>query len=163
VSGLIIRYVKIIALMLTRISQLPQDKKVAGVHCLPLTGDNLLVMVWDKEEKFLTTIGGRLEGSEDIETALQREAIEEAGIVLKPESALFASYYWESTDTYTVFYLSRIERFVEMPIGFEKTGRVITDFETARQIVATVEGVGVRIQILNWAEEAAQALLQNSQ
>lgn len=142
--------------MLKRISELPTDKKVAGVHCLPLTDDNLVVMVWDKEETFLTTIGGRLEDNEDIEGALKREAIEEAGIILKPERVLIASFYWASTGTYTVFYLARVGHYVEMPLGFEKTGRVITDFETARQIVTKVEGVGERIQILHWAEAAAQ-------
>jgi 8-oxo-dGTP pyrophosphatase MutT (NUDIX family) len=142
--------------MLTPISQLPVDKRVAGVHCVPLTEDNKIVMVWDKEEKFLTTIGGRLEGDEDIDTALTREAMEEAGIILHPQRSLFASYYWDSTDTYTVFYLARVARYHDIPAGFEKTGFVITDFETARQIVATVEGVGVRIQVLNWAEEATR-------
>lgn len=139
--------------MLKRICQLPSDNPVAGAHCLPLTADNALVMVWDKAERFLTTIGGRLEEGEDIDVALAREALEEAGIVLKSERTLFASFYWESTATYTVFYLAHVDHFVDMPAGFEKTGRVVTDFETARQIVATVEGVGERIQILNWAEE----------
>ncbi|MGM0883047.1 MAG: NUDIX hydrolase [Bacillota bacterium] len=67
------------------ISELPTDKPIAGVHCVPLLDNGNLVLAWDVYEKTLTTIGGRLEQDECIEEALNREALEEAGIVLKNE------------------------------------------------------------------------------
>ncbi|WP_235851606.1 NUDIX domain-containing protein [Heyndrickxia camelliae] len=65
--------------MLKKISELPTDKRIAGVHCVPITADGNIVMAWDKEEQVLTTIGGRIEGIETLEEALDRELMEEVG------------------------------------------------------------------------------------
>ncbi|GGG59351.1 NUDIX domain-containing protein [Paenibacillus radicis (ex Gao et al. 2016)] len=143
--------------MLKKIDKLPIDKRIAGVHCVPLLEDGSIVMVWDKDEQVLTTIGGRIEGSESIEEeALNREAMEESGIILESNRKPFASWYWNETDTYTIYFLAKVDQMFEIPEGFEKTGRVTFNFETARQIVTKVEGQGERIQILNYAEEAAE-------
>lgn len=74
-------------------------------------------MVWDKNEKAITTVGGRLEAYEDINTALDRETIEEAGIILESERVPVASWHWESTDTYTVFVMARVKNYVDIPEG----------------------------------------------
>lgn len=104
----------------------------------------------------MTTIGGRIEGNESINEVLAREVMEEAGLILSENKTPFASWYWSETDTYTVYYLARVHQFVQMPEGFEKTGRVVFNFETARQIIAKVEEEqGDRIRILNYAEEKA--------
>lgn len=50
--------------MLNFISELPTDYPIAGVHCVPILDNGNLLMVWDRDEKTLTTIGGRLEGNE---------------------------------------------------------------------------------------------------
>ncbi|MFF2089872.1 NUDIX hydrolase [Paenibacillus sp. NPDC058174] len=142
--------------MLKKIDKLPMDKRIAGVHCVPLLEDGSIVMVWDKDEQVLTTIGGRIEGNESIEEALNREAMEEAGIILESNRKPFASWYWDETDTYTIYFVARVDQMQEIPEGFEKTGRVTFNFETARQIVTKVEGRAERIQILTYAEEAAK-------
>ncbi|WP_042162140.1 NUDIX hydrolase [Paenibacillus gorillae] len=144
--------------MLSKIDKLPTDKRIAGVHCVPLLEGGSLVMVWDKDEQVLTTVGGRIEGNESIEEALNREAMEEAGIMLETNRKPFASWYWDETDTYTIYFIAKVEQMFEIPEGFEKTGRVTFNFETARQIVRKVEGRGERIQILTYAEEAATTI-----
>lgn len=69
--------------MLTFIDQLPDDKPIAGVHCVPILSNGSLIMVWDKDEQGLTTIGGKIEGTETLKEALNREALEEAGLILE--------------------------------------------------------------------------------
>lgn len=140
--------------MLKSIQQLPKNKKVAGIHSVPITDDGSVIMVWDKNEKALTTVGGRLENTESIDEALDRETVEEAGLILEPKRIFIASYYWESTDTYTVFVVAKVSKYVKRPDGFETTGRVTMNFETARQMVTRLEGAGQRIEILNLAERA---------
>ncbi|RKN82147.1 NUDIX domain-containing protein [Paenibacillus ginsengarvi] len=140
------------------VGELPNDKRIAGVHSIPVLEDGSIVLVWDRNEKTLTTVGGRLEPGESLEDALDRETVEEAGLVLKRERLPIAALYWESTDTYTVFYIARVERYVPMPAGYETTGRVTFSFETARQMVAKLEGEGLRSRLLEWAEEAASRL-----
>lgn len=144
--------------MLKRIQQLPTDKRIAGVHSVPLMEDGSIVMVWDRNEKVLTTIGGRIEENESLDEALDRETVEEAGLILQSDRYPFACWYWTETDTYTVYCLAKIDHFVPIPEGFETTGRVSFNFETAKQIVEKVEGRGERIQILIYAEEAAKSL-----
>ncbi|WP_282941351.1 NUDIX hydrolase [Paenibacillus sp. RC67] len=139
--------------MLTFISDLPTDKPIAGVHCVPVLDNGDMMMVWDKDELALTTIGGRLEGNETIKEGLHREVMEEAGIVIRDEAMPFASWYWEETDTYTVFFLARVESFHPIPDGFEKTGYVIMNFETAVQLLTKLEGNGARTDIIARAEE----------
>ncbi|UVI28043.1 NUDIX hydrolase [Paenibacillus spongiae] len=119
--------------MLTFITEVPTDRPVSGVHCVPVLSDGNLVLVWDKEEQVLTTIGGRLEENESLFDGLNREAMEEAGIELMEERMPFASWYWEEYDTYRIYFLTRVKRFIEMPKDFEKTGYVITNFELPLQ------------------------------
>jgi 8-oxo-dGTP diphosphatase len=78
-------------LMLRRITELPKDKRIAGVHSVPLLDDGSIIMVWDRNEQVLTTVGGRIEDGEDIDQALNRETVEEAGVILKPKRIPFAS------------------------------------------------------------------------
>ncbi|KRE57461.1 NUDIX domain-containing protein [Paenibacillus sp. Soil750] len=130
----------------------PTDKKIAGVHSIPITEDGSIVMVWDKNEKALTTVDGRIEANEDINTTLNRETIEEAGLILESKRVPIAAWYWESTDTYTVFVMARVKDYGIMPEGFETTGRVIMNFETARQIIARIEGAGLRLELIEIAE-----------
>lgn len=144
--------------MLKRIVELPTDKRIAGAHSIPVTEDGSIVLVWDRNERALTTVGGRLEPGESVDEALDRETVEEAGLVLKRRKIPIAAWHWESTDTYTVFFIARVDRFVPMPSGFETTGRVVFNFETARQMVDKLEGDGLRSQLLLWAEEAAAEL-----
>lgn len=131
---------------------LPDDKRIAGIHSIPVTEDGSIVLVWDKHEKTLTTVGGRIESDEDILSALDRETVEEAGVILEERRIPFAALYWESTDTYTVFVMARIKEYRELPEGFETTGRVAMNFETARQIVTQLEGDGLRLELLALAE-----------
>jgi 8-oxo-dGTP diphosphatase len=131
---------------------LPIDKRIAGIHSIPITDDGLIVMVWDKNEKALTTVGGRIENDEDINTALDRETIEEAGIILESLRIPIASWYWESTDTYTIFVMARVKKYTKIPEGFETTGTVRMNFETARQIIFKIEGDGLRTELLTLAE-----------
>jgi len=137
--------------MLAFITELPGDKPIAGAHCIPVLENGNLVMVWDRDEKVLTTIGGRLEKGESPEEGLNREALEEAGIVLKDGRIPFACWYWNETDTYTVFFLAEVDKFVDMPERYEKTGYVITNFETAIEMIAAIEGNGNRIEIVKRA------------
>ncbi|AZN43442.1 NUDIX hydrolase [Paenibacillus albus] len=130
----------------------PTDKRIAGVHSIPITEDGSIVMVWDKNEKKLTTVGGRIEANEEIDTALNRETVEEAGLILESERIPIAAWYWESTDTYTVFVIARVKEYGIMPEGFETTGRVTMNFETARQIISEIEGEGFRLELLDIAE-----------
>ena len=137
--------------MLKLISELPLDKRIAGVHCVPVLENGNMMMVWDREEQGLTTFGGRLEGSETIEEGLDREVMEEAGLILAEERIPFACWYWENTDTYTVWFLVKVKEFTKMPKGFEKTGYVIMNFETAIQMIARLEGIGERTEIIRRA------------
>ncbi|MHC0036350.1 NUDIX hydrolase [Pseudoneobacillus sp. C159] len=139
--------------MIKVIHVLPTDKRIAGVHCIPITEQGMMIMAWDKDEQVLTTIGGRLEENETIHEALDREAMEEVGITLDSTRIPFASWYWPSTDSYTVYFLVKVKEFVHHSFYFEKSGYVIMNFETARLIVAKVEGREERIQILKAAEE----------
>lgn len=130
----------------------PSDRRIAGIHSIPITADGSMVMVWDKHEKALTTVGGRIEGDEDLETALNRETVEEAGLILASKRVPIAAWYWESTDTYTVFVMAEVKEYASMPEGFETTGRVVMNFETARQLIAKLEGPGFRLELLEMAE-----------
>lgn len=76
--------------MLTKINALPTDKKIAGIHCVPFTENGNILMAWDIDKQLLTTVGGRLEANENIDQALEREAMEEVGIVLGEEKIPFA-------------------------------------------------------------------------
>lgn len=143
--------------MLKKIVELPTDKKIAGVHCIPITKDGNIVMAWDKEEQVLTTIGGRMEGEETLEEALDRELMEEVGLVVSRERQPFAAWYWESTDTYTVWLLAKVDHFVPYEFENEKTGYVIFNFETARQMIKQIEEDSrFRIDILTIAEDCAK-------
>jgi 8-oxo-dGTP diphosphatase len=147
--------------MLKRIQQLPTDKKIAGVHCVPFMEDGSIVMVWDRNDKVLTTIGGRIEENESLDEALDRETVEEAGLILQSARYPFACWYWAETDTYTVYKLARVESFIAIPEGFETTGRVVMNFETALQIVNKIEGRTERIQLLSYAQELASEMLSH--
>lgn len=127
----------------------PSDKRIAGIHSIPITKDGSIVMGWDKNEKSLTTIGGRIENNEDIDAALDRETVEEAGLILESNRIPIALWYWDSTDTYTVFVIARVKEYVDMPEGFETTGRVTMNIETARQIIYKMEGEGLRTELLD--------------
>ncbi|BFH63521.1 NUDIX domain-containing protein [Paenibacillus azoreducens] len=148
--------------MLKAISEFPADKKIAGIHSVPVTDDGMVVMVWDRNEKVLTTVGGRLENNEGIHTALDRETMEEAGITLDTNRVPIASWYWDHTDTYTVFVVAKVREFTALPDGFETTGRVVMNFETARQMVAKLEGDSHRIKVLEWAEEVYHKFLKEN-
>jgi 8-oxo-dGTP diphosphatase len=132
--------------------QFPTDKRIAGIHSVPITKDGSLVMVWDKNEKFLTTVGGRVEKNDKLDATLDRETVEEAGIILESNRLPIASWYWESTDTYTVFVMARVKEYVDMPIGFETTGRVTMNIETAREMILKIEGEGLRTELLDIVE-----------
>ena len=145
--------------MLKEIHELPSDKKIAGIHCIPITEEGNIVMAWDKEEKVLTTIGGRIEGEETLDEALDRELMEEVGLVVGEQRLPIASWYWESTDTYTVWMLAKVDHFVPYEFNNEKTGYVIFNVETAKQMVSKIDGgAGERIEILKIAEERVQKL-----
>ncbi|HWI62349.1 MAG TPA: NUDIX domain-containing protein [Symbiobacteriaceae bacterium] len=140
--------------MLRQISELPADKRIAGVHVVPFTDDGQIVMGWNRERGLLETIGGRIEARETIEQALQREAREEAGVRLVGPFTPFASWYWESTDTYTVWFVARVAGFEPIPDGFETTGRVVCNVETAQGIIqhlAADPARELRLTYLAWA------------
>ena len=137
--------------MLKLISEVPSNKRIAGVHCVPVLDNGTMIMVWDREEQGLTTIGGRLERNESLEEGLNREVMEEAGLIISKERIPFACWYWENTDSYTVWYLVKVKEFVEMPTGYEKTGYVIMNFETAIQMILKLEGRGERVEIVKRA------------
>lgn len=137
--------------MLSFITELPTDKPIGGVHCVPILDDGNLMMVWDHEEKVLTTIGGRLEPGESINEGLDREVMEEAGLEVTDDRIPFASWCWKETNSYTVYFLTRVKKLVEMPKGFEKTGYVIMNFRTAIEMIKAIEGRGERIEIITRA------------
>lgn len=83
--------------MLKYISEIPTDYPVGGVHCIPILDNGNLIMVWDRDEKVLTTIGGRIENHESLNEALDREAMEEAGIEIADIRIPFASWFWTET------------------------------------------------------------------
>ncbi|WP_336773105.1 NUDIX hydrolase [Paenibacillus sp. MMO-58] len=130
----------------------PTDKRIAGIHSIPVTSDGSIVMVWDKYEQNLTTVGGRVEGDEDLIAALDRETVEEAGLLLEDERIPVAAWYWESTHTYTVFVVAKVKQYVEIPDGFETTGRVTMNIETAKQMIIKMEGEGMRTDLLKIVE-----------
>jgi len=132
--------------------ELPTDKPIAGIHSIPVTEDGSIIMVWNRDEQTLTSIGGRIEAGEDLAAALNRETVEEAGLILQETRIPFAAWYWESTDTYTVFVAAKVQEYVTMPDGFETTGRVIMNIETARQMVMKLEGEGLRTELLDLVE-----------
>lgn len=137
--------------MLRFIEELPKDKRIAGVHCVPVLDNGNMIMAWDYDEQVLTTIGGRLEKGESISEGLNREVFEETGIILKEISRPFASWYWKETDTYTIYFLAEVKQFQEMLDGFEKTGYVITNFRTAIEMIKKIEGRKERIEIIKRA------------
>ncbi len=137
--------------MLNLIDELPTDKPIAGVHCVPVLDNGNVIMAWDEEEKVLTTIGGRLDQGESLKDGLDREALEEAGLILNQERIPFASWYWKETDTYTIYFLVKVVEFVNMLEGYEKTGYVIMNFETAIDMITVIEGREERIKIIRRA------------
>ncbi|MGM1050678.1 hypothetical protein SAMN05661091_2529 [Paenibacillus uliginis N3/975] len=145
--------------MLKPINEFPKDKKIAGIHSIPITDDGSVVFVWDINEETLTTVGGRLEDNEDLNTALDRETTEEAGLILDTYRIPIASWYWENTNTYTVFVIARIKEYVSLPVGFETSGRVVMNFETARHLITKLEGNSHRIELLNLAEQKSIEIL----
>ncbi len=140
--------------MLKPIDRFPEDKRIAGVHSIPITDDGSIIMVWDRNEQGLTTVGGRLEDDEDLDTALNRETVEEAGLILEPNRIPIASWHWTNTDTYTVFVMAKVHKYVDQPEGFETTGTVVMNFETAKQMITRLEGAGLRTEVLDLAEKA---------
>ncbi|MFD1952647.1 hypothetical protein ACFSL6_00250 [Paenibacillus thailandensis] len=40
---------------------------------------------------------------------MDRETVEEAGLILEAKRVPFAAWYWESTDTYTVFVIAKVK------------------------------------------------------
>ena len=145
--------------MLKAIEALPADKKIAGVHCIPLMENGDMVMAWDREEQLLTTIGGRIDREETIEDALERESMEEVGMVIKGEKIPFASWYWESTDTYTIWFFVEVQEFLSYSFDYEKSGYVIFNFETAKQLISKLEPNNTfRMDLLSMAYDQALKL-----
>lgn len=143
--------------LLTKIDAMPTDKKIAGVHCVPFTENGNILMAWDRDEQLLTTIGGRIEENEDIDQALEREAMEEVGIVLGEEKVPFALWYWDSTDSYTIWFLAKIIEIKPYSYDFEKTGYVSFNFETALQLIEKIEPSNPkRTNLIKLAEESAK-------
>ncbi|SEN59675.1 NUDIX domain-containing protein [Paenisporosarcina quisquiliarum] len=143
--------------LLTKIDALPTDKKIAGVHCVPFTENGNILMSWDRDEQLLTTIGGRLEGNESIDQALEREAMEEVGILLEEEKIPFALWYWDSTDSYTIWFLAKVKKMEPYSFDFEKTGYVSFNFETALQLIEKIEPNNPkRTNLIKLAEESAK-------
>lgn len=149
--------------MLEFITELPPNKVIGGVHCVPLLENGNLVMVWDREEKVLTTIGGRLAKDESIFDGLNREVMEEAGLVLSEERTLFASWYWKEFDAYRLYYLVKVKEFVEIPNGFETTGYVITNFKTAIDMIKKIEGRQERIEVIRRGGILSGQLIEEEQ
>lgn len=137
--------------MLEFITEVPKNKQIGGVHCVPILENGNLVMVWDKYEQVLTTIGGRLQENESLFDGLNREVMEEAGIELSDERTLFASWYWKEFDAYRLYYLAKVKNFVELPKGYETTGYVIMNFETAIDMIKKIEGREERIEVIRRA------------
>ncbi|MEK4522504.1 NUDIX domain-containing protein [Psychrobacillus sp. FSL W7-1493] len=104
----------------------------------------------------MTTIGGRLENGESLEEALEREVMEEVGITLTDERVPFASWYWSASDTYTVWYLSKIKTIGNYEFNNEKTGYIISNFSTFEMMIKQLEGEQApRLQILQLAKKKA--------
>ena len=148
--------------MLSFITEVPGDRPVSGVHCIPVLDNGNIVMVWDRNEQVLTTIGGRVEQGESLASALQREALEEAGIVLDEKLVPFACWYWEKYGSYRVYYLAKVQRFVERPPHFETTGYVITNVETALAMIRKLEGREERIAVVRRAGLLSGALKEDA-
>lgn len=144
--------------MLSFINELPNDKPISGVHCIPVLPNGNLLLVWDTEEQVLTTIGGRIEGNESIFECLNREAFEEAGLELDAERIPFASWYWTEFKSYRIYYLAKIKRFLELTDKFEKSGYIITNFKTAIEMIKKVEGREERIRVIRRAGELSGQL-----
>ncbi len=142
--------------MLNFIDTLPTDKQIAGVHCIPINEQGMIMLAWDKDEQLITTIGGRVENSETLEEALVREVMEEVGITLMEEKIPFASWYWPSTDTYTVWYLSKVKTLGKYDFQNEKTGYLISNFLTFELLITQLENeYAPRLQILQLAKKKA--------
>ncbi|MFC5471252.1 NUDIX hydrolase [Cohnella suwonensis] len=137
--------------MLRFINEIPTDFPIGGVHCIPVFDNGNLMMVWDREEKVLTTIGGRLEVNESLNDGLNREVMEEAGIEISEYRIPFASWFWKESNGYTIYFLTRVKRYLEIPKGYEKTGYVIMNFETAIDMIKNIEGREERINIIRRA------------
>jgi 8-oxo-dGTP diphosphatase len=137
--------------MLRFINELPEDYPIAGVHCVPVFENGNIMMVWDRDEKVLTTIGGRLERNESLQEGLEREVLEEAGIEITDRRIPFASWFWEETRSYTIYFLTQVKGYSDIPNRFEKTGYIITNFETAIEIIMKIEGREERIEIIRRA------------
>ncbi|MBX4147315.1 MULTISPECIES: NUDIX hydrolase [Paenibacillus] len=137
--------------MLSFITEIPEGIKIGSVHCVPVLDNGDVVMVWDRDEKVLTTIGGRLEPGESIMEGLIREALEEAGIQISDERTLFAAWHWKEFDAYRLFYLVGVRRFVERPEGYETTGYVRMNFDTAIEMIKAIEGREERIEVIRRA------------
>ena len=143
--------------MLTCLENLPQNYTIAGVHCVPITPEGNLVLSWDEEEQLMTTVGGRLEQNELIEEALARELMEEIGLVIEEPKIPLITYYWESTNTYTIWYLVKTKEFLKTEFEFEKTGYIILNFKTAQQLLHKLEPKNqIRSTILETAERVAK-------
>ncbi|WP_342560531.1 NUDIX domain-containing protein [Psychrobacillus sp. FSL W7-1457] len=142
--------------MLNYRDSLPKDRRIAGVHCIPITEQGMIMLSWDKAEQQITTIGGRLENGESLEEALEREVMEEVGITLTDERVPFASWYWSASDTYTVWYLSKIKTIGNYEFNNEKTGYIISNFSTFEMMIKQLEGEQApRLQILQLAKKKA--------
>ncbi|WP_298473377.1 NUDIX domain-containing protein [uncultured Psychrobacillus sp.] len=142
--------------MLNYRDSLPKDRRIADVHCIPITEQGMIMLSWDKAEQQITTIGGRLENGESLEEALEREVMEEVGITLTDERVPFASWYWSTTDTYTVWYLSKIKILGNYDFNNEKTGYIISNFSTFEMMIKQLESKqAFRLQILQLAKKKA--------
>ncbi|MCK9858292.1 hypothetical protein [Paenibacillus sp. ATY16] len=71
---------------------------------------------------------------------------------MEDERIPVAAWYWESTNSYTVFVIAKVKQYVETPEGFETTGRVTMNIETAKQMIIKMEGEGMRTDLLKIAE-----------
>jgi len=89
--------------VLRPVDALPSDRRISAVHDVPFTDIGSILMAWDRDEHRLTTIGGRLEAGESLRTALDREAVEEAGVLLGAVRLPIAAFLWPDTLAYTVW------------------------------------------------------------
>lgn len=77
-------------------------------------------------------------------------------MAISNEKIPFAAWYWESTDTYTIWYLVKAQQFLPYTFENEKTGYVLFNFNTAKQIIKKLEmNFEKRIQILDLAYKKA--------
>ncbi|MEC0308203.1 NUDIX hydrolase [Paenibacillus lautus] len=137
--------------MLSFITEIPEGIQIGSVHCVPVLDNGDVVMVWDREEKVLTTIGGRLEPGESIMDGLSCESLEEAGIEISDERTLFAAWHWKEFDAYRLFYLVGVKCFAERPGSYETTGYVVMNFDTAIEMIRAIEGREERIEVIRRA------------